>query len=180
MTKYYLKKLGSALLPLAMVSCSTNEIATPVAIAPEPTATVAASEVVVRPQRPIPADSLLPLLIAEFALRRQQMGTALDHYLTQSALLKDAGVSAHTARLAQYLKRDQDALKAALQWVELAPDDPEARLVLANLLARGGDPVTAATHMSEVLRSGGRANFTALAVAAARQGDKVGKQFLIA
>jgi tetratricopeptide (TPR) repeat protein len=57
--------------------------------------------------------------------------------------------------------------------VELAPADGEARLTLANLLSEAGDPVAAAPHMAEALRIGGRGNFTALAVAAARRsGDQ--------
>lgn len=130
------------------------------------------SEVTVTPARPIPADSVLPLLVAEFALRRDQMDLALDNYLAQSDVLRDAEVSAHTTRLAQYLNNDKAALKAALLWVEVNPDNTDARLTLGNLLSQAGNPVAAAPHLAAVLAAGGEANFTALAVAATRRGNE--------
>ncbi len=165
--------LISAFLSVAIAACATST-PPPAQLEVEPTPSVKppVSEVVVTPTRPIPDDSLLPLLVAEFALRREQLDLALDTYLTQSNVLRDPSISAHTTRLAQYLNNDKAALQAALLWVEVEPDNQDARLTLGNLLAQAGDPVAAAPHLAEVLAAGGRANFTALAVAATRRGDQ--------
>jgi tetratricopeptide (TPR) repeat protein len=114
-------------------------------------------------QRPFPGDSLYPLLVAEFALRRSDYQTALSNYMEQAPELRDSGVSAHTARLAQYLQKDTEAVAATTLWVELEPDNLEARLTLANLLARKGRATEALPHMTVIVRAGGIANFTALA-----------------
>jgi tetratricopeptide (TPR) repeat protein len=114
-------------------------------------------------QRHFPDASLYPLLVAEFALRRRNYDQALQNYLQQAAVLRDTGISAHTTRLAQFMQRDEDAITSAKLWVELDPDNLEARLTLANLLARHGRTLAALPHMEVILRAGGAANFTALA-----------------
>ena len=115
------------------------------------------------PERPFPDESLYALLVAEFALRRREYDVALDNYMEQSRLLRDKAVSAHTTRLAQFMNRDQEALEASQLWVELDPENLEARLTLANLLARYDRSRDAFPHMEYILRAGGIANFTALA-----------------
>jgi tetratricopeptide (TPR) repeat protein len=119
--------------------------------------------VVEPPERAFPDDSLYSVLVAEFALRRRQYELALDTYMEESFKLKDAGVSAHTTRLAQFMRRDTDAMAAGGLWVELEPQNLEARLSLANLLARNGRPQEALVQMEEIIRAGGLANFTSLA-----------------
>jgi tetratricopeptide (TPR) repeat protein len=114
------------------------------------------------PERPIPSDSLYPLLLAEFALRRQAYDVALNQYMEQSLVLRDAGVSAHTTYLTQFLQREAAAFQSALLWVELAPDNIEANNTLAELLIRRGLTVEALPHLAEVERQGGFANFPLL------------------
>jgi tetratricopeptide (TPR) repeat protein len=114
------------------------------------------------PERHIPDDSLYPLLVAELALRRRNYDLALENYMVQADLLRDRGVSAHTTRLAQFMHRDEEAITASQLWVELDPDNLEAQLTLANLLARQGRAREALPHMESILRAGGLANFTAL------------------
>lgn len=113
--------------------------------------------------RPFPDASIYPLLVAEFALRRRNYDLALQNYLEQAVLLRDIGISAHTTRLAQFMQRDDEATSAAELWVELDPDNLEARLTLANLLAKQGRSLEALPHMETIVRAGGSANFTALA-----------------
>ncbi len=126
-----------------------------------PAEAVAASEPLA--SRAFPAGSLYPLLVAEFALRRQDYGTALEHYMAQAPRLLDAGISSHASRLAQYMRRHAEAITATRLWLELEPDNVEARLTLANLLARLGRGDEALPHMRAIVRAGGIANFTALA-----------------
>jgi len=113
-------------------------------------------------ERPIPHDSLYPLLVAEFALRRREYDVALDNYLSQSRILRDAGVSAHTTHLTQFMQREAEALSASQLWVELDPDNVEANSTLANLLIRQGRTVEALPHLALAQRNGTQANFPTL------------------
>jgi tetratricopeptide (TPR) repeat protein len=138
-----------------------TEAAPPAAAASE--SETVAEPVAEPPERPFPDDSLYSILVAEFALRRRQYDVALDTYMAESFKLKDAGVSAHTTRLAQFMRRDADAIAAGELWVELEPENLEARLSLANLLARNGRPQESLVQMEAIIRAGGQANFTSLA-----------------
>ena len=114
-------------------------------------------------RRPFPDDSLYPLLVAEIALRRRDYHTALRHYMELAPRLRDSEISAQAARLAQYLRQDEEAMAATALWVELEPDNRIARLALANLLARRGMRTEALAQMAVVARAGGAPNFSALA-----------------
>jgi Flp pilus assembly protein TadD len=111
------------------------------------------------PERAIPDDSVYPLLLAEFALRRGDFEVALEQYSAQAPLLRDPGVSAHTTHLAQYLAREQEALEAAQLWVELEPGNLEANNTLAILLIRQGRNVQALPHLALLAREGEEVNF---------------------
>ncbi|MCB1674788.1 MAG: hypothetical protein KDI01_00755, partial [Halioglobus sp.] len=114
------------------------------------------------PERAFPPDSLYPLLLAEFALRRRAYDVALDNYLAQSEVLRDAGVSAHTTHLTQFMQREPEALRASRLWVELEPENAEANAILAALLIRRGRAPEALSHLALVHRKTGQANFPAL------------------
>lgn len=114
------------------------------------------------PEKPIPADSVYPLLVAEFALRRRDFETALGIYLQQAELLQDPAVSAHATHLAQYLRREREAFRAVRLWVELEPGNLEANGTLASLLARQGRNREALPHLLRVARGGESAKFPVL------------------
>lgn len=114
------------------------------------------------PERAIPEDSLYPLLLAEFALRRQAYGVALENYTEQAPLLRDPAVSAHTTHLAQFMQRRQETKEAAQLWVELEPDNLEANNILASLLVNEGQAAQALPHLAVVARGGKKANFPML------------------
>ena len=146
------------LIPLLLAGCAT---------APEP---VVVEQVPVEdvepeappPERAMPADSVYPLLVAEFALRRREYGVALEQYMVQAPELRDPGVSAHTTNLAQFMRREPEALEAARLWVELEPDSVEANNTLANLLVRRGRTIEAVPYVAAVARAGEDANFPVL------------------
>lgn len=129
---------------------------------PAKTATTAAPEVAEPVERPIPADSVYPLLLAEFSLRRRAYDTALDTYLEQSRLLRDVGVSQHTTHLAQFVRNDERTLEAVQLWLELEPDNLEANNTAATLLSRQFRPLEALPHMELVAQKGEQANFPLL------------------
>ena len=145
------------LLPLMAWSCATAPEAPVVAeTVVEP---AAPAEI---PERAIPEESLYPLLVAEFALRRRAYEVALDQYMEQAAILQDAGVSSHTTHLAQFMQREPEALEAVEQWVALEPDNVEANNTLATLLVRRGRTVEAIPHVAVVARSGSPTSFPML------------------
>ncbi|MDP5070049.1 MAG: tetratricopeptide repeat protein, partial [Congregibacter sp.] len=113
-------------------------------------------------ERPIPPDSVYPLLLAEFALRRRDFDTALNTYLEQADVLRDPAVSAHATHLAQYMQREREAFRAVRLWVELEPDNIEANDTLATLLARQGRNREALPYLATVARSGEAAKFPVL------------------
>jgi tetratricopeptide (TPR) repeat protein len=113
-------------------------------------------------ERSFPDESLYPLLVAEFALRRQAYDVALDQYMSQAPLLRDPGVSAHTTHLAQFMQREAEALEAVQLWVQLEPDNVEANNTLATLLVRQGRSVEAVPHLALVARHAKQANFPML------------------
>lgn len=140
-----------------LISCAT----------PAPVATVAPAPSAVEPEtappeRAFPNDSVYPLLLAEFALRRRNFDVALQQYAQQAPLLRDPGVSAHTTHLAQYMSREQEAFEAVQLWVELEPDNLEANDTLAILLIRQGRTMDALPHLALLARSGEEANFPTL------------------
>lgn len=114
------------------------------------------------PERPFPADSVYPLLLAEFALRRRNFDIALEQYLEQAPQLRDPGISAHTTHLAQFMSQEQEALEAVQLWVELEPDSIEANNTLAVLLIRQGRTLEAMPHLAFLARSGEETNFPTL------------------
>ena len=159
-----------SLLILACIAlataCASNE---PVTASPETAPAAAASEKPPvepsYPERAFPDDSLHDLLLAEFALRRREYDVALDTYLQQAPVLRDPAVSAQTTRLAQYMERGEDVLSSAQLWVEVEPDNLEARSTLARQLVSSGRSTEALPHLAVIERAGETANFTVIASA---------------
>jgi tetratricopeptide (TPR) repeat protein len=155
MSRFYALALVCALI----TGCATLTPAEKqdVVVTPEP---ADAAEAV--PERPFPSDALYDLLVAEFALRRQAYDVSLDKYLKEAPLLRDAGVSAHTTHLAQFLQRQDEALDSAKLWVELEPQNVEANNTVAGLLAQQGRTLEALPYLEVVERQTGTANFAML------------------
>ena len=149
------------LFVLAITSALLVGCAAQLAVSEHDAPTEAESAITVR-ERPFPNDSLYPLLVAEFALRRQAYDVALEQYIAQAGELRDSGVSEHTTHLAQFLKREEEALEAAALWVELDPKKTEANNTLAQLLARQGRALEALPYLIVVQRETGDANFPVL------------------
>ncbi len=153
--------LTSALLLVAS-GCATAPGSAPASMAGQGAGAAADVEAPEPPERAFPEDSIYPLLVAEFALRRSAYDTALGNYLEQADRLRDPGVSAHATHLAQFMKREPQALQAVQLWVELEPEHPEANNTLATLLIRQGRPAAAVPHLATVARQGLQPNFPIL------------------
>lgn len=152
----------AALLCFTGGCATTGNIGNPGESEHHDTVSTAQSEPPTLPERAIPEDALYPLLLAEFALRRKAYDVALDQYTRLAPQLRDAGVSAHTTRLSQFLKREPEALKASQLWVDLEPDNAEGNHTLATLLIRAGRTLEAIPHMATAQREGKPVRFPAL------------------
>ena len=179
-----LKYFCTLILSLLLGACSVTPQEPPPSPAPVAEATPqpepAEQEPAEQPLRPFPADSVYDLLVAEFAIRRQQYDTALGHYLYQAQQTRDTGVVASAARLAQFINAETAALEASELWLELEPETPEANFIAASALARNGRPMEALPHMVQVLKAGDEANFAAISAAALGRSADVQQAFTVA
>lgn len=157
------QRAGALLLPLALAAGCAGPDTRPAAAPPTAQPATAGDEASAPSppviERPIPAESVYPLLVAEFALRRRDFDTALRTYLQQAEVLGDPAISRHATHLAQYLQREDTALEAVTQWLEVEPDSVEANATRATLLARRGRSREALGHLAVVARSGQAARF---------------------
>ncbi|WP_084495518.1 tetratricopeptide repeat protein [Spongiibacter tropicus] len=157
-----LSTLAAAVLLTACALPASQPAPTP----PEPQAADT-----LQPTRPLPEDSVYDLLIAEFALRNQDLNTALAQYRKQADATGDVELIATTARLADYMDRYTLAETYAMHWLEADNDASEAHFILANALARQGQALDALPHMERVLELGGDSNFATLSAAALTRPD---------
>lgn len=151
----------------------------PLVVAETPEAAITEHQPV-GPRRPHPheypvanfsEDDLYELLVAEVAVYREDYEIALDTYVNIATLTRDPGVAARATMLAAYLRRDEVALSLAKIWTEEDPDDIDGHRFIADLLMRVGDLEGAITHMVEIKRLDGLANFEAFAIQVANLGD---------
>jgi tetratricopeptide (TPR) repeat protein len=117
-------------------------------------------------------DALYKLLVAEVAVFRGQLDTALDEYVAVTESSRDPGVAARTTSLAAYLRKNSAALAAAQIWASEDPDNLNAHRTAADLLMRVGDLEAAIVHLEEVKRLGGLANFGRFAFQAANLNEE--------
>ena len=89
-------------------------------------------------QRDIPPEVMYQLLIADIASQRGQLGVAIANYLAAAKTARAPHLAQRAARVALFAKALKPALEAASLWVELAPENPEARRMLGALLLTFG------------------------------------------
>jgi len=95
------------------------------------------------PETPIPDESLLPLLQAEFALRQRDFEQGLALLAQQAVLLEDPALSRRALRLAEFVNDTDQAAMMAVRLVELDPDDGAAAAAASGWLSRAGRPIDA-------------------------------------
>ena len=102
-----------------------------------------AETLVAQPETPIPNESLLPLLQAEFALRQRDFDQGLALLTEQAILLDDPALARRALRLAEFVNDTDQAAMMAVRLVELDPDDGAAAAAASGWLSRAGRPVDA-------------------------------------
>ncbi len=147
---HYFASLTGLLLALLISACAgVRQSAEPVEISAELATTV--SEQRNYPARPFPTQTFYDLLVAEFAGNRGQLAVSLDKYVAQANLTRDPGVVARAATVANYLNQQDALLAMSTLWVELEPDNSDARRLALYALANNGDLLTAFTHAEYLL-----------------------------
>ena len=98
-------------------------------------------------EKPIPPESLMPLLEAEFALRYRNYERGLNILADQSAALTDPAVARRALRLAEFMTDAERAAQLSVRLVELAPEDAAAAAAASGWLIRTGQPVAALRYI---------------------------------
>ncbi len=106
------------------------------------------------PTRDFDAGTLYELLVAEFAGIRNQVDAALEIYMRQAYETRDPAVIDRAIRIASYLNRDEKILELSELWVEVEPDNLDARRLVSFHLARAGRVVEAFPHSEYLLLAG--------------------------
>ena len=149
---------ASILLALFLTGCATS---TP-EMSIEASVTVDDAEITeapaARPETPIPDDSLLPLLQAEFALRQRDFNQGLALLAKQAVLLEDPALARRALRLAEFVNDTDQAAMMAVRLVELDPGDGAAAAAASGWLSRAGRPVDAVYYAQLAFERGHSVN----------------------
>jgi tetratricopeptide (TPR) repeat protein len=143
-------RVALVLLLAAVAACATPPQRPALTAAPKP--------VVARPEPPrapppfeYEDDALYRLLMAEFAGQRGYLEEATSQYLALATTLRDAELAERATRIAVFSRDDAAALAAGKVWVDLAPDDSDARQILAAMYVRHGDADAALAELQTLL-----------------------------
>jgi tetratricopeptide (TPR) repeat protein len=82
------------------------------------------------PVAPLTPDVIFNILTGEIALQRQQLDLAYERQLEGARLAGDAKAAERAARIAIHQRDYKKATVATSRWVELSPEDPQARTIL--------------------------------------------------
>lgn len=112
----------------------------------------------------ISPDVLFLLMTAEIAGQRQQYDLALDGYLRASQRVKDKEVIERAAKIALYVQDDAKLKQAVSLWLEVDPDNLDARYLMAVAKLKAGDRQEAFNNIEYILLHNGK-DFDVKAVA---------------
>ncbi len=116
--------------------------------------------------RPIPADTLYSLLLAEIAGQRQLYDVALHEYLTQAQKTKDPAITERALRIAQFTGNKEKALEALDLWLNENPNAPLAHQAAAGLQLELGNIQAALAHLQEIQKLTSSSQYDYLAASA--------------
>jgi tetratricopeptide (TPR) repeat protein len=123
------------------------------------------------PAREFPIETFYSLLVAEMAGDRGRYDIELSNYIQEAHRTRDPGVTARATRIARYLNVHQITLSAALLWIELEPDNPEALYITATELAQSGRLLDAFKLSEKLLALGSTPIFQNIAARAGQVTD---------
>ncbi|MEE8320312.1 MAG: tetratricopeptide repeat protein [Gammaproteobacteria bacterium] len=108
----------------------------------------------VEPERPrieLTEEILFKLLLAEVAGQRGRFDIAVENYLDLAHSTRDPKVVERATRIAVFARNNEAAQEAAILWVELDPQNPDAHQILAVMALRGGKTEEALEHLEIII-----------------------------
>lgn len=108
------------------------------------------------PQVPLSGDILYQLLVADIAVQRKDYAIAIRRYLRLAKQTRDPRIAGMAARMAIYVRDNPRALEAAVLWVKLAADDPQAQQAVIAAYIRNGQAQAAIPHIDALLAMKGQ------------------------
>ena len=141
--------LGCMLGALLLTGCAAapqSVIDTPVLTEIPPPADNAAL-----PAVDLDAQLLYQLLVAEFSAQQGALHLSAQAYLQTASTTRDPRLASRATRMAIYARDMELALHAARLWVELDPQQIDARQSLAALLLRHGHAEQAVNHLRQMI-----------------------------
>ncbi len=121
------------------------------------------------------AEVIYNILVAEMAGKREQSETALQHYRIAALASQDPAVVGRAAALALFLGDSPILLEMAQRWQTLAPNDLQARQMLALALLRTNHFDQAIPQLDDIRAAAigdGQDGFGAIAALLDQLGDK--------
>ena len=89
--------------------------------------------------QPLSQQMLFDVLLAEIAGQRGRLDISVPHYLQAALDSRDPRVAERAVQIATFAKNYAVALRSARRWVELEPDNLDARKIVAALALQTGD-----------------------------------------
>ena len=145
------------LIAVSLLSCAASgSRSTPpeqVGNPPLPQTTAAGVEQQQLPEQQLTDDLMFDILLAEIAGQRGELETSVPHYLQAAENARDPRVAERAVQIASFAKQYPVAERAARRWVELAPDDVEARKALTVLALHLGDTDEAIAQLDYLIKA---------------------------
>jgi tetratricopeptide (TPR) repeat protein len=161
--------------PKKDVPAKPEALAHPVAPQPEAVQPEALPEPQTQVREPLSANLLYEVLLGEIAGQRGAMDVSASSYLDAARRSNDPRVAERALKIGVFGKQQDLALQAARRWVELAPDNLEARQALAALALRTDQQREALEQFEYLLEHGKEEQggpYHSLLVLLAREPDK--------
>lgn len=168
----------TVLISLTMGGCGTASVkeAQTVETLPEEAPEVTPQRI---DDKPLSADTLYALLVAELAMGRQRHDIALNNYVQQARATLDPGVAEHATHLARMLRASDDALSMAELWSTVEPENVEARHLYASSLVQANRFDEAFEQARLLVEAGETAAFEDLAANAADGGPELSRELAL-
>jgi tetratricopeptide (TPR) repeat protein len=143
MSKRCFRKTISWILPALLVGCAAPETRQQEDPAP---ATVTEADV-----GALSPEIVYNILMGEIALQRRQLDLAYEHQLQGSLLADDAPAAERATRIAIHQHDYPKALEAVDRWVELAPEDFQARVIAVTVSMWMEQKEKALEHLQKIV-----------------------------
>ena len=90
------------------------------------------------PNQDLTAQILYQLLLAEIAGQRGDLALSAAAYLDLAKKTRDPRIARRATEVAHYGRQNDAAIDAAIVWLDIDPESPQARQMLVSLLAQSG------------------------------------------